>query len=304
LHRLLKSELFTFLIGEGKTPFIVHAGAIASQSDTLDTMINGEFVEKHTRSATLEEVDEDTFARFCQFAYTGDYHPPESETDKKDAPKEEVNDCSRCDITHSSSLKNERPAEASAAEEAEPIEESERPKARRVTKRKKGKVNLDSEYDSEERRLSKEARVRKAFKNRDYDTTQSREAMIEECMPVENDSPDEIYLPVFLGHAKLYVFADKYDIPPLKVLALNKLHKTLLTFTLYDKRVGDIVGLVKFTYENTSDMRVTDQLRQLVVHYVVYELDTISDKKKFYRLLGEGGDFVRDFWRMVKRDVL
>jgi hypothetical protein len=32
--------------------------------------------ESQTRSATLDDIDEDDFIRFCQFAYTGDYSTP------------------------------------------------------------------------------------------------------------------------------------------------------------------------------------------------------------------------------------
>ena len=36
-------------------------------------LINGPMSEAEQGSAVLEDVDEDTFASFCQFLYTGDY---------------------------------------------------------------------------------------------------------------------------------------------------------------------------------------------------------------------------------------
>jgi hypothetical protein len=47
-----------------------------------------------------------------------------------------------------------------------------------------------------------------------------------------------------------------------------------------------------------------DELRELVMHYVVHQMDAISDTKEFYRLIEQGGDFAGDFWRAVKKDVL
>jgi len=52
----------------------------------------------------------------------------------------------------------------------------------------------------------------------------------------------------------------------LKVLTLNKLHKTLLNFKLYAKRVGYIVELARYAYSNPdlpdrSDDGTLDDLR-------------------------------------------
>ena len=42
-------------------------------------MVNGSMEEAQTGCVTWEDVDEDTFARFAQFAYTGDYSPASHE---------------------------------------------------------------------------------------------------------------------------------------------------------------------------------------------------------------------------------
>lgn len=90
-----------------------------------------------------------------------------------------------------------------------------------------------------------------AVEAREYPTPRSLEAMRQTCKQVPNAHPNKNFLPVFLGHAKLYMFADMYDVDPLKALALNKLHQILLTFKLYARRVGDVVELVGYSYENT-----------------------------------------------------
>lgn len=63
-----------------------------------------------------------------------------------------------------------------------------------------------------------------------------------------NRGANEDYTEVFLSHARLYVFADKYDIQPLKTLALEELHDKLATYTLYRGRTGDILALLRYVY--------------------------------------------------------
>jgi hypothetical protein len=49
--------------------------------------------------------------------------------------------------------------------------------------------------------------------------------------PRKNRESCEDYTEVFLRHARLYVFADKYDVDGLKDLSLHMLQRTLAEFT-------------------------------------------------------------------------
>ncbi|KAI0889319.1 uncharacterized protein GGS22DRAFT_69819 [Annulohypoxylon maeteangense] len=51
----------------------MHAELVARMSKPLDTLINGKWVENEKGLVEWSEIDEGTFARFCEFAYTGDY---------------------------------------------------------------------------------------------------------------------------------------------------------------------------------------------------------------------------------------
>jgi hypothetical protein len=282
-------------------------------------MINGNFKGRESKTETLKDVDEDTFSRFCEFAYKGDYCPPVFEFEE-DEVIEAGSDVHVNSNINSYAINPPPPAEEAAAdppaEEAAADPPAEAPAAEAYygeeapadppdgwgwgsthPKHKKGKGRA---YFGQP---SKRALFRQELLEREYSTTQSIDATIEACKPVRNKSHNENYLPVFLGHAKLYVFADKYGIQPLRLLALKKLHQTLTIFTLYAQRVGDIVGLVKFTYENTVERVVTEELRDLVVGYVVSELEKISGEE-FDHLIGEGGNFVVDFWHKVEDDIL
>jgi hypothetical protein len=70
--------------------------------------------------------------------------------------------------------------------------------------------------------------------------------------PRSNVDECEDYTRVFLCHALVYVFVDKYNIPGLRTLALYKQHRTLGVFCIYSGRVGDIVNLIQCSYDNEN----------------------------------------------------
>jgi hypothetical protein len=85
----------------------------------------------------------------------------------------------------------------------------------------------------------------------------------------------------------------------LKALTLDKLHKTLLNFKLYAERVKVIIKLVRYVYSNpdlldSGDDGTLDNLRKLVVDYVICEIDTIRKYNKFTKYVEEGKEFVGD----------
>ena len=122
--------------------------------------------------------------------------------------------------------------------------------------------------------------------------------------PRANKLSSEDYTEVFLSHARMYVFADKYDIQPLKMSAIRRLHQTLKVFKLYPARVADITSLIKYTYSNTKDSdNEPDQMRALLIHYVGSEMDILVKSEELKKLIEEGGPFVGDFLGVVGRTI-
>jgi hypothetical protein len=116
-------------------------------------------------------------------------------------------------------------------------------------------------------------------------------------------------MPVLLAHARLYCFAHLRLIEPLKALTLEKLHKTLMNFKLFTRRVRDIIELARFAYSNPNlpdrkDDGTIDDLRKSVVEYIVCEIDTIVKCDEYVEYMEEGGEFVGDFGRMVRDYVV
>jgi len=115
-----------------------------------------------------------------------------------------------------------------------------------------------------------------------------------------NADPCEDHTEVFLCHARLYVFAEKYDIEPLKMLTRRKIHQALVIFILHTSRVGDIVALLRYVYANTPDRDNTrDDLRELVMQYVVCHFERMAPSKEYLSLMEEGGACVSDCLSMM-----
>lgn len=95
--------------------------------------------------------------------------------------------------------------------------------------------------------------------------------------PVEAPGPcspsQENYNSVLIGHVKVYIFAQKYEVEGLAHLAMKKLHAALYSFTLYPERVPEISKLLRFVHLNLKN--ANDPLRTLVMAYaecVIMEL--------------------------------
>ena len=67
------SDTFDFLVGSEGNRYTLHRKLVAHHSEPLNVLINGSMSEAKQNFAVLKDVDEDTFVRFCQYAYTGAY---------------------------------------------------------------------------------------------------------------------------------------------------------------------------------------------------------------------------------------
>jgi hypothetical protein len=286
--RVFTSPQFIFGIGENNVKVTVHGAVIAKQSQALDALINGPIEEAQTRTARLEDVLEDTFVRVCQFAYTGDYETPVF-IQRPDAGLDSSIPISPPPVTYIDA--NELGKTVGGPEllaELEP-ESDERSWGFNPSKKIK--------------KLSKSRVLQESFDRKDFHVETHRLGALYRCKVRQNYSPEEDYTYVFLGHARLYVFANKWGIEALKSLSLHKLHKTLFTFTLHPARCSDVVELVRYTYAHTPDLASeVDDLRSLVIHYITCEVTSLIHSLDFASLVKQRGPFARDLVdMMIKR---
>ena len=86
--------MFIFNVDFDKMLIVVHSMTISRLSRILSTLVNDSMTETQTRLATLDDVQEDTFNLFCQFAYTEDY-----ETSSCDILSKESNENFEIEVT-------------------------------------------------------------------------------------------------------------------------------------------------------------------------------------------------------------
>jgi len=127
--------------------------------------------------------------------------------------------------------------------------------------------------------------LRAAFKSRKY------QAPIL-CQLVTDDNS------ILLCHARLYVLGDKYGIDSLTSLVLHKLHKSLVQIHLSNSRVGDVLQLARFIYQNT-EAHSENPLRDLATSYIAANIHSFGKSADFCALLEEGTRFGSDIWRLI-----
>lgn len=301
---------------------MVHAAAIAATSRQLDALINSGMQESETRCAKIEDVRVDDFIRFCGYAYRGDYTVPPWE-ELPPGPsfipgKNQQSKDDGCEDWAQPTKKKEKAKQAevalswdesAAAPEPAPSEPcfiEDYPQEVEVYEEPAAPPAFKSRYVA--RNISRTP-LRTQFNSRNYlNDGGPKNLILQHFEPKSNSAADQNFTPVFLAHARLYSFAHLRLIMPLKELTLHKLHKTLMNFKLYTKRVGDVIELAKYAYSNPdlpdrNDDGTIDDLRKLVIEYIVCEMDTIGNCDEFVKYIEEGGEFVGDFWRMARNYV-
>ncbi|KAI9042374.1 uncharacterized protein KD926_005669 [Aspergillus affinis] len=285
--------------------------------------MNGGMLEAKLRQADWSEVvEEDTFVRLCEYAYQGDYTPPpcvergatlsipeaNAEPEENDwghstsTTMRKLKKGNQWGKTNKSNVRNNIEApldpeaclipEPAACPSPEPVPEAEEPydpydpfQGRILPYREKSiwTRHLKDKFED--------------LKKRYADSVDSALLLHKaKFAPMGNDDHQEDFAPVFLGHAKLYILADRYNILSLADLVLQKLVVTLGDFKLCEDNISNVVELVQFVYEHT---RADDALRTLVTTYIVSVLGQIGESSAFRELLVDGGDFVHDFWQSV-----
>ena len=224
-------------------------------------MINGHLSEAQQGFAVLDDVDQATFLAFSRWTYSQDY-----------------------------SVSINGDTTASTAENAPPTDDpwGEFDWGSKKDKKKKGKNRTEPAVHGY---------LRESFVSHQRETGTTPYSALPARAP---KGPDEDYTEVFLFHARIYVFAEKYDIQPLKQLAVQKLQHQLAIHTLYIERTGDIVALLKYVYANTaSSSSGTDDIRTMLAHYVGVEMGNLAKQGEIKTFMQEEPEFLSDFLDMI-----
>ncbi|KAK6353853.1 hypothetical protein TWF730_008275 [Orbilia blumenaviensis] len=294
---ILNSEVFNFLIGPSRTRFGIHKCLLAAHSDVLKRILDSHMREATTKEMVLEEVEEDCFACFSEYLYTGKYPVP-------------------------------------------------RPRDLYPGNVGKGLAGLVGGMGGD---MSDTESYRKKSAAAPATTTKKKQSRGfagfgggGELSPPRPGSPagpggspynstTHDFTNVFITLAGLYVLAEKYNIQYLKHLALSDLSNQLKhSFELIPTRRGDIVELIRYTYNNTYEPKQDPRskelkeegLRSLVSNYAALKInglrarrglglgstngapppDEEGDYGGFDELIADGGDFIKDLIGKVAID--
>ena len=304
---IYKSTPLKFIV-EGET-FYVHEDLLATHSEPLHHMLTKPGMkEAEQEYATLTDVTAPTFARFLEWMYKGFYSIPDPEIKQVEvAPASEKEDA--IDAASDTSVR----ADADLHDFGEPPASSTlsvpwgSSRARRHVPKKKKRHREPSPSISYDRQQLKEKFIDTTYK-------EFRTSIPIAPIPAEN-LPDENYTEVFLCHARLYVFADKYLIDKLKTWALEALHETLKFFDLTFRRNGDLIVLLEYVYENTAtpdrlwadatgNVWDGEPMRDMLTALMGWQMDVLIKDPEFGKLLvRDGGDLVDDFLSVVGKRI-
>jgi len=335
-RRIINSRLFKFTVGETidgtPTEFSVHEEAIAQLSKPLHTLVKGDLSEAQAGCTIWKDTSKETFERFVQVAYTGDYSIPNTREWNQVAESENLRTeaLDHRTLLVSEGFEESQPKEQKPPEEYDSNEEMlmilERNKKEKKKKSKKTDVNSVGWGSAWSRPVADVApeqlpestlafqagrdkyprsrsptKFTTSFRSLQYPLLTPRNIHLHTCEPAGHFEPDRSYSDVFLAHASLYVLGDFWLSDTLKTLALHKLHQTLCIFQLDDKNIKDIIDLARYAYneEGKGFEKGIGELRSLICQYMVLNAVVVSINADFKEFLAEGGEFVKDFFELV-----
>lgn len=251
--------MIKFVVGHNAKEMMIHTVLVAEQSLALNSLVNG-LMKGAQEGVIWKDVDEQTFALFAEFVYTGEYTLLVVE-----------------DHATGSGIVPPHLIESTLSG-LEPISK----------KKKNFKVKPTS--------FAPKPTKFQDLVYRSPTITTPPPTFTHSLRSPTGTTPDGYPNTNLLAHARLYVLAERYDIKKLESLALQKLHATLSqsnpSAAAYHR---DVMVLIRYTYENTLSREHEDELRMLVSCYVADEgSKAIAQSKQCLDLIEEVGAFARD----------
>lgn len=277
----MSSKPFRFTVGRNKREFMMHSALVASLSPVLDVLVNGPMKEAHELHVVWDDIDESTFILFSQYAYTGDYGPIEPEASKPEVIPEPVAPTPPRGGGLVSIVRDDNSVHPFYVHETFQGMLNLRDPTRNI-------VSLQITTISKREQMRQQIEAAGRF----LDCTVEPRAYLWR----QSNFESEDFTNVFFSHARLYVFADRYKIEPLKTLSRARLASILTAFDLHEQGHKDFMNLVKFCYD---DEPVPEKLKELVVLYTACELNILWKSDEFQQFYVEQGKFARDVTAML-----
>ncbi|KAG6078063.1 hypothetical protein E4U16_001687 [Claviceps sp. LM84 group G4] len=249
--------------GQERISLPFHSDLVKRESKAFGEIIDTSFVEGQKGYLVLRDDNAETVSAFAQFIYTGDYHLS---------------------------------FDMSASEIGNELHDEDNP-----------------EDDVPQSRPNSGLWRRFVQRNQYEDQVNSSNSYMTPCeasgseideleVPYFNTRRmDKDYSELFISHARVCVFAQYYGVEALMDLSMQRLRAALCGFLLSRERIGDILALIRYCYEQPGPER----LKKMVAMYSAAIVNSqVSDVvvEDFEDLLKERGDFAADMaWFLACR---
>lgn len=252
---------------------------ISQYSQALDRLMNGGMSETANESAELKDVDEHTFICFAQWLYYGRY-----------------------DLHQSSESGNEPSTRGLTPWDAGLTLKEKRAKEK--------SMKLNGTWENRVVQMPNAVDVywggSMSWGDRGTKKQEGWQHFTEQSKYVlgppprtNNKSNYADFTEIFLGHAKLYTFADKWGIASLAELCLENLKISLIECDCWDDQIPSVVDLLIYTLHNTPSLDTASilnstNLRSMVLDFVVIIYESIVEDRDFKQLLDSEPEFVKE----------
>lgn len=305
---ILNDKVFTFLIGPRERPYSVHIDVIGNLSKPLKAMMTSGMQESIDMRCALKDVDPETFGFFLQYAYRGVYRAekpsliPDSTTRSKseqiDLSNKHCGGCGSCFAWNHSTCK---PGTCYRFARGGSYDRycSGCGQPRETLNPANGSIRYAKCTNTLCGIVMAMKEPHGLFEFRQY----AAEGLSHDDYRVWLDShrPVDAVTDKPITHVKLYLFSAYYMIDSLQQQCLHKLHRDLVELDL-DGNVGNVVEMLKYTYEQTSSsdedsQEVVKALRDLVIAYIIWKEKELVKIEEFINLVRGGGEIVEDLFR-------
>lgn len=274
---LAVSKLFRFIVGPEKQKFSIPCVLVATQSPQFERLVNGDFREASDFHVELENVEEETFVRFVQYAYTGRFD------DIKSVMNDPLGNPNGNDLSESEKSAVTKELFPAAAIEDDgwrlgSFATSKKDKKGKKGKKEKGVLPQTGKYESTSETVVFQALGEKFV--RSVLGTPATGAASTVTLPLGGPPSSNL----FLTHARLFTFADYWGVERSRSMALRRLGTELGDTFIRDDLVKEqVVELVEYCCE---DIR-PEVLMELVQRYVAFKLPHLWENATFREIVGD-----------------
>ncbi|KAF9874741.1 hypothetical protein CkaCkLH20_07878 [Colletotrichum karsti] len=277
MDELLTSRNITFIIGPDKVRYSVHEKSIAGLSDPLRALVTGPMRESIEAKVTWEDVEPAVFVNLMEYAYTGDFLILGCVD--KNAPEGGMNN-----------LSNEQ-KEASDQNKKAKKRDDKLPQSlfeAVVSAKKAGGIKLAAyQFTRKSFKCSKSCKFRIT---NDIQTIYNQEQIEASKKIIPCD------LEHYMSLAKLYVLAEKYDISELKTLCASRFKHSIFHAPGAANFMDDMIFVLRYLSNLT---RPKDQLRKVMLKYIITDLKWFMDQNCFRNLLQELPEVATELFLMI-----